>query len=123
MDIQRLDVPSPRARAIRRLGASGALIVSIVFAVASLPVLFLYFAMPRDAREFGTATEAAPLRELPPAGDAAFVDVDVLGAHGIEPHRTVIVHDGRIARLGAAGMILPAGLRPDGGPGGCWCRG
>src|SRR6185295_10834575 len=110
MDIQRLDVPSARGRAMRRFGSSAAIVVSIVFGVAALPVLFLYVTLPRDEPE-RTAARPLPALVLPAAADVAFVDVGVLGDRGIEPHRTVTVHDGRILRVGADGDAVPAHIR------------
>lgn len=114
--------PAPPHPALRRWSRRLTLVLAlfaIVFAVGSLPVLFVYFAGLKNDNVAGAGREAAAEdapsatpEGLRPERVAAFVGVNIipLDRERIVVNQTVIVREGRIAAVGPANDIeVPKG--------------
>jgi imidazolonepropionase-like amidohydrolase len=115
-------VNRPRAR-LKRFALTALLLVTVVFGVGALPVVFLYFWMPSNEQAGSQTGAGAAANPGQPAWHnrdraVAFVDVNIvpMDREQVLSGQTVVVKDGKIFEMGAAEKVkAPAdALRIDG---------
>lgn len=89
-----------------------AILFALVFAIGSLPILFVYFAGLKEGQASGETAPGPPAREvaltrLIPQPVAAFINVNLIpmDSERIVANQTVIVRNGKITEIGPDGEV------------------